>query len=310
MDGRRAASGVLGLLAACACLRAEEPRMDERVRRVVEGALVARVEPAVEVGVKPDLPYTAEGDAGPRLDLYAAASGASASRPAWIFVHGGPLPPGGGALPSPRRWRFFRDYGAIAASACRVGIVVGHRYTGLDGIDRSEADVRAAVAWVRAHAGELGVDPERLALWLFSGAGVHLPSFLAEPPAGVRSLVAFYPAVGAETLAAMGVGAMPETLPAPAESAAPDAARTPRLFIARAALDHPALNAALDRFVAAQLANGGELEVVNHPSGHHGFELQDDDERSREIVESALRFLVRGESATERLPRVVRPAGE
>lgn len=300
---------VSAAVSATAVGAAREEPMDERIRKIVEGPLVVRVEPTVGVVTRLDVPYTDEGGEGPLLDLYSPPTGSADARAAWIFVHGGPLPPGGGALPSPRRWRFYRDYGTIAASSGRVGVVVGHRYRGLDAIDRSAADVRAAIEWLRSHARELGIDADRLSLWLFSGAGVHLAGWLAAPPAGVRSLVAFYPAVDPESLVAMGAGTLPPDAP-PRRSPEIDPLRAPRLLVARAGLDHPALNAALDRLVASLVARGVTLELVTHPQGHHGFDLFDDDPRSREIVEATLRFLVRGESTDEPAPRVGRPPTE
>ena len=303
--GMRAAAVLLAMAGGAAA--AEEPTMNERIRTIVEGPLVVGVE--AEAGeVRRGVRYTEEGADGPALDLYLPRASAPSGRSAWIFVHGGPLPPGmDGALRQPREWRFFRDYGELAAAVGRVGVVLGHRYASLAAIERSAADLRAGIAWVRGHAEELGVDPDRLALWLFSGAGVHLPRLLAEPPGGVRSVVAFYPAVDAATLAAMGLGLAPAAA-APEAHATFDPSRAPRLFVARAGLDHPALLAGLDRFLSSGLTSGLTLEIASHAQGHHGFELLDDDERSREIVESALRFLVRGESESEPLPRVARPA--
>lgn len=280
--------------------------MDERLRRIVEGPLVVRVDSELAVDVRADIPYRDDlSEKGPRLDVYSPSQRDERPRPAWIFVHGGPLPEGA-SLPTPRRWRFFRDYGAIAAGSGRVGIVVDHRYRGPDAVATSASDLEAALGWVRSHAAELGLDPERLALWAFSGAGVHLPTLLRRPPAGVRSIVAFYPAMSLASLAAMGATTLTD-----ADAARPlraeDVDGAPRLFLARAGLDHPALLEELDRLTASLIASGLVVELTTHPAGHHGFELQDDDARSREIVESALRFLVRGEDEHEPAPRLSRP---
>lgn len=282
--------------------------MDERIRRIVDGPLYAAIEPAAALEVRKGVAYTATDDGGPVLDLYLPRAAAAAPRPAWLLVHGGPLPAAMTAKRPPGSWRFFRDYGALAAAAGRVGIVVGHRYDSIETIPGSEADVRAAVEWVRAQAGELGVDPERLGLWLFSGAGVHLAPLLAAPPPGVRTVVAFYPVVEPEVLTAMGLGPVPERLRDRSPAAVADPRAAPRLFLVRAGRDQPALNAALDGFAARLAAAGATVELATHPSGQHGFEILDDDARTRELVERAAAFLVRGESVTEPLPRVVRPA--
>ena len=52
------------------------------------------------------------------------------------------------------------------------------------------------------------------------------------------------------------------------------------------------LNEALARFTATALEANAPLTVINHPSGLHGFDNQNDDERFREIIRSAIEFMV------------------
>src|SRR3989442_1704628 len=95
--------------------------------------------------------------------------------PAVIFIHGGawsrgaPARGGGTALPSPRR--------GIATVSLSYRLAPAHRFPApLD-------DVRHGLRWVRAHAGELGIDPERLAL-LGLSAGAPPPPPAHVPPGG------------------------------------------------------------------------------------------------------------------------------
>jgi acetyl esterase len=64
---------------------------------------------------------------------------------------------------------------------------------GLAALARASDDVRKAVVFVRAHAEEYGIDPERIVL-LGESAGAHLASMAAlrAPRAEVRGVVAFY----------------------------------------------------------------------------------------------------------------------
>ena len=73
----------------------------------------------------------------------------------------------------------------------------------------------------------------------------------------------------------------------------PDAAsaRFPSMFIARAGLDDANLNEGLDRFVQVALKKNVAVELVNHVSGHHGFDIEDDNERSREILKRTIEFI-------------------
>jgi hypothetical protein len=51
------------------------------------------------------------------------------------------------------------------------------------------------------------------------------------------------------------------------------------------------LNEALDRFAATALAENLPVTVENHPSGQHGFDSQNDDVRSREIIRGMIEFM-------------------
>jgi dienelactone hydrolase len=73
------------------------------------------------------------------------------------------------------------------------------------------------------------------------------------------------------------------------------ASMPPPLLIARAGLDTPAVNTGIDVFVRDALHANVYLDVLTHPHGQHGFDVLDDDARSRDIIARAMAF------ATERL---------
>jgi len=71
-----------------------------------------------------------------------------------------------------------------------------------------------------------------------------------------------------------------------------DANKIPPMFIARAGHDEVAtMLDSIDRFVAEALSKDIALTLVNHPQGVHGFDNQNDDERSREIIRTAIEFI-------------------
>ncbi len=95
---------------------------------------------------------------------------ASDRRPAVVFIHGGGW--GGG---DPDQWfpqcRYFALRGAVGAS-------VQYRLTGAtNNIGACVADCQAAIAYLRRHAAELGVDPKRIAV-VGESAGGHLAAAL------------------------------------------------------------------------------------------------------------------------------------
>jgi hypothetical protein len=67
------------------------------------------------------------------------------------------------------------------------------------------------------------------------------------------------------------------------------------LFIARADQDQtPRLNASIDRFVDEAARRSAPVTFMNHPLGPHVFDIVDDSDTSRFIVERAVAFLRRG----------------
>jgi hypothetical protein len=66
------------------------------------------------------------------------------------------------------------------------------------------------------------------------------------------------------------------------------------LYIVRAGREQFAgLNETMDRFVAKALARNLPVTLVNHHTGSHTFDLDDDSEASREIIRQMLLFLQR-----------------
>jgi len=95
-----------------------------------------------------------------------------------IFVHGGAWMHGDPSQAAGNALHFARR--GIATISLSYRLAPAHRFPApLD-------DVRHGLRWVRAHAGELGIDPERLAL-LGLSAGAHL-AMLAHVARGVPEL--------------------------------------------------------------------------------------------------------------------------
>ena len=63
------------------------------------------------------------------------------------------------------------------------------------------------------------------------------------------------------------------------------------MFIARAGLDAPLVNASIDLFVREALSANATLDFANHSHGQHGFDILDNNERSREIIARAVAFV-------------------
>jgi hypothetical protein len=64
----------------------------------------------------------------------------------------------------------------------------------------------------------------------------------------------------------------------------------PILFV-RAGLDRPALNQAITRIVSEAVTQNAPWTLLNHPGGRHAFEIRNDDEATRRIIDDTLAFV-------------------
>ena len=102
---------------------------------------------------------------GARLTLNAYLPDAPGPYPAVILIHGGYFQTGDKLN--------HRGLGDKIAGWGYAAFAIDYRLAPEDPFPAAVADVQCAVAWVRAHADEYGVDPDRIAL-LGTSAGGHL----------------------------------------------------------------------------------------------------------------------------------------
>ncbi len=121
------------------------------------------------VNVTKDVEYGKAGERSLKLDIYKPAKPAAEKLPVVVWIHGGGWR--GGNKSSGGR---LMD---LVGSGNYVGVSVGYRLSGEAIWPAQIHDCKAAIRWVRAHAEENCIDPERIGLW-GSSAGGHLVSLL------------------------------------------------------------------------------------------------------------------------------------
>ena len=150
------------LLAAATKLPAQTSDPKATVRQQAEKS---------QVSVLFDQPYAGTDHPKQQVDLFLPTQRqGQAPLPVIALIHGGGWRNGdrlgysGQAIP-------------IAATGHYAAVTVGYRLTGEAAWPAQVHDVKAAIRWIRAHAEQHGLDPDRIAVW-GSSAGGHLSSLL------------------------------------------------------------------------------------------------------------------------------------
>ncbi len=118
-----------------------------------------------------DVVYRTVGGVSLTLDVYLPDS--PGAHPAILFVHGGAWHTGDKRTLAPLA-RFLAERGY-------VGFSVNYRLAPMYTFPAALEDLRCAVKWIRAHAADYGVDPDRIAA-VGTSAGAHLVALLGAAP--------------------------------------------------------------------------------------------------------------------------------
>jgi acetyl esterase/lipase len=207
------------------------------------------------------------------LDFHRPAG--TARTGAILLVHGGPGP--ADLKVSPRDWPVFQGYAAAIAQRGQVAVVVDHSLIrGLDQLTTAADDVEAAVGVLRA---DPQVDPERVVLWFFSGAGLLAGEWLDSRPDWLRAVALTYPLLATppgvdELVSAAEVIGKHKDLP---------------VLLTRVGREREELARPVAEFVSA---GGAALDIIDVPKGQHGFDMLDHTEESRAAVTKALDWAI------------------
>ena len=192
-----------------------------------------------------------------QMDVYRPAAGDRTMLPALVFFNI--------AQGADRSNPFYRTWATIAASQGLVAVLPDLR-------DESfEKDFDSAMAHLTASSGSLGIDRDRSAVYAGSGNGWRALPLLQDPSRTVvKSAVMYY---GGAT-----VPAFKRDLP---------------VLLVRAGLDRPPLNRSLAGLVTQATNENAPVTLLNYPGGHHGFEIVDDEEATREVIDSTIAYVKR-----------------
>jgi hypothetical protein len=189
----------------------------------------------------------------------------------------------------PRDWPVYQGYATAAAQRGLVGALVDHSLIhGLDRLSAAADDVEAAIGVLRA---DPQVDPNRIALWFFSGSGLLAGEWLDSRPDWLRCLALTYPLLATppgvdELVSAAEVIGKHKDLP---------------VLLTRVGREREELAGPVAEFVSA---GGTALDIIDVPKGQHGFDMLDHTDESRAAVTKALDWAIAhlGEDPAGQLP--------
>lgn len=271
---------------------AQNPPIPPEVLAVARRPVVMTLPGMDRAQVTRDIRYAPDAAPHIAMDVYRPAGlKAGETRPAVIFIHGGG-PPGAPM----KEMGVYTSYGRLIAAQGLVAVTFTHQLGYPKTLIREgAADVEAAIAHVRSHAAELNVDPDRLCLAAYSAGGPMLSPYIADAPAHIRCIVAYYPIMEIEDSAIHKAAETPDTLAAfsPLRQLAKPG-RKPPMYLARAGKDEiPQLLAGLDRFIAEAVKADYPLTLANNPGAPHGFDITEPTPRTLEILEETFAFVKR-----------------
>ncbi len=244
---------------------------------------------ASEFKVHKDLVYLDTNDDRTRADIY-LPNDTDKKHSAIIFVHGGPIPKD---LPMAKDWKVFQSYGSLVTSVGLAGVVFNHRFNSLNDLQKATRDITATVNFVRKNAEKYSIDKDDICLWFFSGGGSFVPHFLSERPEWLKCMVLYYTTMGSEVWESWGknISDVRQTSLDPIPFLKSKSDWAPAFFIAESGKDDTELNAGLQHFFLTAIRNGWKAEYWNHPTAPHGFDVEQNDKRSRAIILRTLDFL-------------------
>jgi dienelactone hydrolase len=227
---------------------------------VIVGAAATGAEPRFAYPVDPSAVRVATNQpygAGLAMDVYRPTRPASTRLPVLIFFNG--------ATGADRANWFYDGWARAAASHGFVAVLPDlHR-------EAAGQDFEALLSHLTSRADALGIDGDAIAVYCGSGnAWTALPLIEGPAASAVKAAVVYY--------GAGDVTAFRRDLP---------------MLVVRAGLDRPGMNASVDRFVAAALAENAPVTVLNDPGGYHGLEARNHDAVTRDVIEQSLTFVTR-----------------
>ena len=168
-----------------------------------------------------------------------------------------------------------------------IGVTFDHHFYNAKAIEQAANNVCTAVDYIRTYADTFQLDPDRLCLLAFSGGGPLLSFALRDQPDYIRCIAAFY--------AMLDLQASKSHKRVIRKTFSPAAYLTNNnipILVARAGKDRANINRSIESFINMAANTNVPVKLLEHAGGRHGFDILDDDDRSRQIVAETITFIM------------------
>ena len=231
---------------------------DEVPERAADDAprtVVLELPGTADAEVRTGLPFAQGTERELTFDLY-RPPGSESLLPVVIFANGI-------GHPVLKDWPEYTSWARLAAASEMAAVT--HETEG-----DPRPQLEALLEHLRSNASELGIDPDRIALWASSANVRTALPFAMEKDRPLRAAVFYY--------GVMDFVDLRTDLP---------------LLVARAGLDSPGILGSLDDFLRHATHANLPFELLNYAEGIHGFDTRQPGEESERIVRETLEFLKR-----------------
>ena len=192
-----------------------------------------------------------------QMDVYRPANAAGKTLPVLVFFNI--------ASGAQRSNFFYKPWAEIAASRGLVAILPDLRD------DSFEKDFDALITHLTANASSLGIDRDRIALYAGSGnVSRALPLVQNPKQTAVKAAVMYYGSAQ--------VNEFRRDLP---------------ILMVRAGLDRPPVNRAIADLATLAANQNAPLTLLNYAGGHHAFEIVDNEDSTRDVIDTTIEFVKR-----------------
>lgn len=254
--------------------------------------IVYRIKSLDQVDKKNNLVYKTTESESLLMDVYMPKGILNGEKlPVVIFIHGE------SPYSNMKETGQYISLGKLVAASGFAAVTFNHRMLlHKFNVEEINKDIESLIAYIQKHADSLNIDEHRIAIWSASaGVPFGLCTAIHNETGAIKCVVSYYGFGDLESLDKIlnfNIPNQDKKIFSPIDLInGRNSNNVVPMFIARAGLDSPIINESMDKFIIQALLNNLNIDIYNHPSGEHAFDLLNDNIRTHEIIQKTIEFL-------------------